>query len=102
MNLIRKIAKPCGILGGIWGIAVSLLGLLLMPAATVTAAILIFIFLLGALSIWGTLFSQRRFRLAVILLWASGIAYLPVGIITGPWIFLPASLLLIIAAIGLQ
>jgi hypothetical protein len=100
MNLLRKIAKPCGILGGVWGILVSLMGLLLMPAATLTAVMLIVTFLVGVLAILGTLFRQRSLRLTFIVLWAGSIIYLTLGILTGPYFYLPAAILLFVAVMG--
>ena len=102
MNILHKIAKPCGILGGIWGILASLLALLLMMYKLETTIILISTGVMGVLGILGIVLSGKRFRLGIVLIWVSAIAILAGGLLSGPYFFLPASILLIIAAIGLS
>ena len=129
MNVIRKIALPCGVAGGIWGLLAPILVLLPIAARGVTPPftgeqgegemvsmvkagvagnalpILSFIALMGVLGLLAILLSKRSHHLGRIFLWVSAAAMLVVSLVSifslGLYFF-PASMLLIIAAIGLR
>ena len=142
MNVIRKIAKPCGIAGGIWGLLAPILVLLpitergITPPVTVVPGyevsvmrrlvlglgkemvsmieagvagdilpILSFIALMGLLGLLAIVLSKQRPGLGKIFLWISASAMLAVslfGFSSLGLLFLPASILLMLAAIGLR
>ena len=142
MNVIRKIAKPCGIAGGIWGLLAPILVLLpitergITPPVTVVPGyevsvirkvvlglgremvsmaeagvagdilpILSFIALMGLLGLLAIVLHKRKFRLGKLFIWISALAILAVslfGFSSLGMIFLPAGILLMLAAIGLR
>jgi len=130
MNVIRRIALPCGVVGGIWGLLAPILVLLpITTARRVTPPftgeqggsemvsmveagvagdalpILSFIALMGLLGLLAMVLSKRRFHLGRIFVWISALAMLVVSLLSifslGLF-FLPASILLILAAVGLR
>jgi len=129
MNVIRKIALPCGVAGGIWGLLAPILVLLPITARGVTPPVtgeqgetemvsmaeagvagsalpvLSFIALMGVLGLLAIVLNKRRLHLGRIFVWVSALAMLAVSLVSifslGLF-FLPASILLILAAIGLK
>lgn len=129
MSVMRRVALPCGIAGGVWGVLAPVLVLLPIYARGVTPPIsgakqeqemvsmvevgaaldalpfLGFISLMGVLGLLAIVLSKRRPRLGKPLLWTSAVAMLLVsllGIFSVGLFFLPASVLLVVAAIGLK
>ena len=110
MKAIRKIALPCGILGGIWGLLAPILVAFLSPAWAFEKiwwypALLSFVVLMGVLALVAIVLSKRRLHLGRIFIWVSALAVLVVsflGLFTWGLFFLPASILLILAAIGVR
>ena len=129
MNVIRRIALPCGVVGGIWGLLAPILVLLPITARGVTPPftgeqgesemvsmveagvagdalpLLSFIALMGVLGILAIVLSKRRFHLGRIFVWVSALAMLVVSLVSifslGLF-FIPASILLMLAALGLR
>jgi len=129
MNVIRRIALPCGIVGGIWGLLAPILVLLpitvrgavspvtgqqeqremvsMVEAGVAGDAlpILSFIALMGLLGLLAIVLHKRRPYLGRIFIWVSALAILGVSLVSifslGLF-FLPASILLIVSAIGLK
>ena len=128
MNVIRRIALPCGIIGGVWAVLLSILLSLIVPARTVTTTmiegqawgfttsvaesmvwgiltIIIFMALMGLLGLLAIVLHKRRPYLGRIFIWVSALAILGVSLVSifslGLF-FLPASILLIVSAIGLK
>ncbi len=129
MNVIRRIALPCGIAGGIWGLLAPILALLpitvrcavspvtgeqgkrewvsMVEAGTAGDAlpILSFTALMGLLGLLAIVLHKRRPYLGRIFIWVSALAILGVSLVSifslGLF-FLPASILLIVSAIGLR
>ena len=129
MGIMRRVALPCGIVGGVWGILAPIL--VLLPIATRVAVspvtggvgekemvsmveagvagdalpILSFISLTGVLGLLAIVLSKRRPRIGKPFLWTSAVAMLAVSLVSlfslGLF-FLPASALLLVAAIGLK
>ncbi len=126
---MRRVALPCGIAGGVWGLLAPVL--VLLPVVTVgvtppfpggvgeekmvsmveagtagdTLPVLSFISLMGVLGLLAIVLSQRRPRLGGPFLWTSAIAMLAVSLVSIfslGLLFLPASVLLLVAAIGLK
>lgn len=131
MNIIRKIARPCGIAGGVWGLLAPVLVLLPISARGATPPIgapqqepeiemismveagvagnalpvLSFIALMGLLGLLAIVLSKQRPGLGRIFLWVSASAILAVSLVVIFSIglfFIPASILLILAAIGIR
>jgi len=129
MSIVRRVALPCGIAGGVWGILAPLLvllpigtrgavspitgeqgeeemvSMLEMGAALDALPFLGFIALMGALGLLAIVLSKRSPRLGKSFLWASAIAMLAgsfLGIFSVGLFFLPASVLLLVAAFGLK
>jgi len=131
MNIIRKIAKPCGIAGGIWALLAPVLVFVPIYARGVTPPIgavqqepevemismveagvagsalpvLSFIALMGLLGLLAIVLSKQRPGLGRIFMWISASAMLAVslvGIFSIGLFFIPASILLILAAIGMR
>ena len=112
---MRRVVLACGIVGGVWGVLAPILvlvpmstrmvSLLEMGMARLALPILSFIALMGMLGLLAIVLSQRRSRIGKPLLWTSAIAILLASIVS---IFelglfsLPASVLLLVAAIGLK
>ncbi len=128
MNVIRRIALPCGIAGGIWGLLAPILVLLptgmqaqvppttgedkrglvsMVEAGTAGDAlpILSFIAVMGILGLLAIVLSRRRLHMGRIFVWISAVAMLAISLVSifslGLF-FLPASILLIVSAIGLR
>jgi len=130
MDVVRKIARPCGIAGGIWGflapiivlLPITVLGVVspvtggpgvkewvsMVEAGVAGSAlpILFFIALMGLLGLLSmVLISKQRLKLGRVLIWVSASAMLVVSLVSifslGLF-FLPPSILLILAAIGLR
>ena len=126
---MRRVALPCGIAGGVWGLLAPVL--VLLPIYTRHATppvtggvggkemvsmvevgvagdalpILSFIAMMGVLGLLAIVLSRRRPRLGKPFLWTSAVAMLAVsllGIFSIGLFFLPASVLLLVAAIGLK
>ena len=129
MSAMRKVAVPCGIAGGVWGLLAPLLVLLsiytrgavppvtggvgeqemvsMVEAGTAGDAlpILSFISLMGILGLLAIMLSKRKPRLGKPFLWTSAVAMLAVSILSIfsiGLLFLPASALLLVAAFGLN
>ncbi len=129
MNVIRRIALPCGVVGGIWGLLAPILVLLPITMRGVTPPftgeqgesemvsmveagvagdalpILSFIALMGVLGLLAIVLSKRRLHLGRIFVWVSALAMLVVSLVSifslGLF-FIPASILLMLAALGLR
>ena len=105
MSIVRRVALPCGILGGAWGLLAPVVVIVLANGASMALyAFLSFIVLMGALGLLSVVLSKRSHKLWKPLLWASAVAILLVSLIDIALglIFLPASVLLLVAAIGLK
>ncbi len=112
---MHRVALPCGIVGGVWGLLAPLLvllplssrkvSLLEMGMAGLALPILSFIALMGVLGLLAIALSKRRPRIGKPLLWTGAAAMLAASLVS---IFelglfsLPASVLLLVAAIGLK
>ena len=129
MGVIHKISLPCGIVGGIWGLLAPILVVLpitmrgasspvtgeqgkqemvsMVEAGTAGDAlpILSFIALMGLLGLLAIVLSRRRLHLGRIFIWVSALAILAISLVSifslGLF-FLPASILLILAAVGMR
>ena len=126
---MRRVALPCGIAGGVWGLLAPVLVLLpigeqvavppviggvgeeemvsMVEAGVAGDAlpILSFIALMGVLGLLAIVLSKRKPRLGKPFLWTSAVAMLAVSLVSIFSIglfFLPASALLLVAAIGLK
>ncbi len=124
-----KVAVPCGIIGGVWGLLAPLVVFLPISRVGVTAPfsggvgeermvsmvaagvagdalpVLGFISLMGMLGLLAIVLSKRKPRLGRIFMWISASAMLAVSLLAIFSIglfFLPASALLLVAAIGLR
>ena len=129
MGTMGKVAVPCGIVGGVWGLLAPVLVLLPFGVQGITSPVtggvvegemvsmveagvagdalpvLSFVALMGVLGLLAVVLSKRRPRLGKLFLWTSAIAMLVVsllGIFSIGLFFLPASALLLVAAIGLK
>jgi len=131
MKTLNRIAKPCGIVGGVWAVLLAIILSLLAPTRMVTSeismepdqyvtntiesiawgtvAIIIIMLLLGILGLLGLILSRRNPRLNRIFIWISSLGMLVLSlalifIFISPsgLILLPAAILLILAAIGLR
>ncbi len=116
MNVIRKIALPCGIIGGVWGILAPVVvpvtvllreteeGSSLIGMSSGVLLWLSFVALMGVLGLLALVLIKRNYKLGKSLLWVSAVAILfasTIDIAIGLF-FLPASILLILSAIGLR
>jgi len=126
MKTLRRIAKPCGIAGGIWSILLAIILSLIAPIrmamapgqyvtntiesiAWGTVTIIVIMFLLGILGLAGLMLSRRNPRLNHISKWVSSLGMLVLSlalmfIFLSPsgLILFPAAILLILAAIGMR
>jgi len=128
MGIMRRVALPCGIAGGVWGLLAPVLVLLpvtVQATPPVTGGvgeeemvsmveagvagdalpILSFISLMGVLGLLAIVFNKRRLNLGRIFVWVSALAMLAVSLLaifSVGLFFLPASALLLVAAIGLK
>jgi hypothetical protein len=125
MKILRRIAKPCGIAGGVWAVLLAIFLSLIAPIRGVTTpsqyvtntiesvawgiiTILIIMLLLGILGLVGLMLSRRNPRLGRIFLWISSLgtfvlslALIFIFISPSGLLLLPAAILLILAAIGI-
>ena len=131
MNTLNRIAKPCGIVGGIWAILLAIILSVIAPIRMVTnvitfpdpgqrttetiesiawgtVTILVIMSLLGILGLVGLILSQRNPRLNHISKWVSSLGMLVLSLALmffflspSGLILLPAAILLILAAIGI-
>ena len=131
MKTLRRIAKPCGIAGGIWSILFAIILSVIAPIRMVTnvitfpdpgqratetiesiawgtVIIIVIMFLLGILGLVGLMLSQRNPRLNHISKWISSLGMLVLSfalmvffLSPSGLILLPAAILLILAAIGI-
>jgi len=125
---MRRVALPCGIAGGVWGVLAPVLvllpigvrgtvppdggtgekemvSMLEMGMAGQALPILSFVALMGVLGLLAIGLSKRSPRLGKPFLWTSAVAMLLVsllGIFSIGLLFLPASVLLLVAAWGLK
>jgi hypothetical protein len=126
---MRKVAVPCGIIGGVWALLAPLLVFLPVYKVGVTAPfaggvggekmvsmveagvvgdalpILSYISLMGILGLLALVLVKRKPRLGKIFLWVSALAILAVSVLSIfsiGLLFLPASALLLVAAFGLR
>jgi uncharacterized membrane protein len=126
MKILRRIAKPCGIAGGIWAILFAIFLSLIAPIRGVTApaqhvtntiesvawgtvAIIVIMFLLGILGLVGLMLSRRNPRLSRIFIWISSLgtfvlslALIFIFISPSGLLLLPAAILLVLAAVGMR
>jgi hypothetical protein len=129
MGTVGKVAVPCGIVGGVWGLLAPLLVLLPIDvgsavppvgggageqgmASMVEAGVAVdalpvlsFISLLGILGLLAIVLRRRKPRLGRVFIWVSAVAMLALSILSILSIgllFLPASALLLVAAFGLK
>ena len=129
MSIICRVALPCGIAGGVWGVLAPVVVVLpitmrvavspitgevgekemvsMVEAGTALDALpfLGFIVLMGVLGLLAIVLSKKRSSLGKPFLWTSAAAMLLVsllGIFSLGLFFLPASILLILAAVGLR
>lgn len=115
MGFLRRVALPCGVAGGTWGVlapivfpvTVLLVGeeeiSSLSGMAVAVRLWLSFVSLMGALAILAVIWIRRNNKLGKPLLWTCAIAILLasfVDIAIGLF-FLPAAVLLAVAAFGL-
>jgi hypothetical protein len=125
---MRRVVMPCGIAGGVWGLLAPVLVLLpvtVQATPPVTGGVveeemvsmveagvagdalpvLSFIALMGVLGLLAIVLSKKRLHLGRIFVWISALAMLAVsllGIFSVGLFFLPASALLLVAAISLR
>jgi hypothetical protein len=126
MRIIQKIAKPCGIIGGGWGIVVTLTSLMFLTVRSPTTSVVfdktgkeisrtvtatpnnveIYLLILAGLAglsvILAMTLIKRQSGFKVVLLWLSALTILLISLILLPLsIFYGlAVILLIIAAVG--
>ncbi len=116
MGFLRRVALPCGIAGGTWGVLAPIafpVTVLLMGEEEISSLSgmvvavrlwLSFVALMGALGILAVIWIRRNNKLGKPLLWTSSLAILLasfIDIAIGLF-FLPASVLLAVAAFGLS
>ena len=132
MKTLNRIAKPCGIAGGVWAILLAIILSVIAPIRMVTnvitfpdpgqraaetiesiawgtVTIIVIMLLLGILGLVGLMLSQRNPRLNRIFKWVSSLGMLVLSLAL-KFIFLspsglilfPAAILLILAAIGMR
>ena len=114
MSIMRRVALPSGIVGGVWGVLAPILVLLpirgrsLLEMGGIIGEVLPwlgFIAVMGVLGLVGLMLHTRNHKLGKSFLWMSAIAMLLVSLFTlfGVGLFfIPASALLLVAAIGLK
>ena len=129
MKTLKRIAKPCGIVGGVWGLLAPIMVLLPISARSATPPvsggqvktemvsmveagvassalpILSVIAVMGLLGLLTILVIRRHPHLKTAFLWVSAIVMLIASLLSifsvGSY-FLPASILLFLAAIGMR
>ena len=105
MNVIRRIAVPCGVVGGIWAVLLSILLSLIIPTRMVTTTtiegqtwgftiavaeswawailtIIILMALMGLLGLLAMILSKRNPRLSGIFIWISALAILVISLVS--------------------
>jgi hypothetical protein len=129
VGIMRRVALRCGIVGGAWGLLAPILVLLPIAARAAASPItgevgnremvsmvgagtaldalpfLGFISLMGVLGLLAIILRKRKPRIGRPFLWTSAVAMLLVsllGIFSLGLFFLPASVLLLVAALGLK
>jgi protein-S-isoprenylcysteine O-methyltransferase Ste14 len=131
MNTIRKIAKPCGIVGAIWSTLFAILLSIITPTSMVTKVITLdagqfitsetakidwgmvitiaIMLLLGVMGLVTMILARRIPRTSRIFIWISSLGTLLLSlalmlILTVPagLLLLPAAILLILAAVGMK
>lgn len=131
MKTLNGIAKPCGIVGGVWAVLLAVLLSLFIPTRFVTTAmiggqswgfttsvaeswawgiltIIIIMALMGLLGLLAMILAKRSHRLSRIFIWVSALATLVISLVSTVTmvsvgiILLPAAILLILAAIGMR
>lgn len=129
MNILGKIAKACGIAGGLWGILMSLIWLFLWGARNpgtfssemdstgrmitrnyspgplnLDVYLLIFTGLMGLVGLLAVLVTKKNPKIGLISIWISALAILIVSMFLLPLsIFFALSIiLLVISAVGVQ
>jgi hypothetical protein len=129
MSLAGRVAVPCGIAGGVWGLLAPLL--VFLPTYKMGAAppfpggvgeermvsmveagfaddalpVLSFISLMGILGLLAIVLRKKKPLLGRIFIWVSAVAMLAVSIFSIfsiGLLFLPAAALLLVAAFGLE
>jgi hypothetical protein len=131
MKTLSRIAKPCGIAGGVWGVLLAIILSLIAPIRMVTnvitfpdpgqratetiesiawgtVTVIVIMLLLGILGLLGLILSRRITRTSRIFIWISSLGMLVLSlalmfvfISPSGLILLPAAILLILAAIGM-
>jgi hypothetical protein len=131
MKTFSKIAKPCGIAGGVWSILLAIIYSLVLPIHTITTTtiierssiisttaadswdwlVLAFITLtavMGILGLLAVLLRTKNPRSSRLFIWISAIAMLILSIsgavtmVSAGIILLPAAILLLLAAMGIR
>ena len=111
---MRRVALACGVVGGVWGflapilVLVPIRGSSLLEIGGIVSEVLPwlgFIAVLGILGLVGLRLHTRSYQLGKPFLWTSAIAMLSVSLFTFFGVglfFIPASILLLVAALGLK
>ncbi len=114
MSIMGRVALLCGVVGGVWGllaptlVLVPIRGSSLLEMGGIVSEVLPwlgFIAVLGTLGLVGLRLHTRSHTLGKPFLWASAVAMLLVSLFTFFGVglfFVPASALLLVAAIGLK
>lgn len=131
MKTLNRIARPCGIAGGVWAVLLSILLTLIFPARTFTQkiiegqswtfrtstseswawlilVIIILMAIMGLLGLLSITLNKINPRLGRTLIWISALAMLVISFVSTSSmvsvgiILLPAAILLILAAIGMR
>ena len=109
MKTLNRIALPCGIAGGVWGLLAPIFMVFISPSWAFGKIwwylpLLVFTSLMGILALVSLMLSRRRLNLGRMLIWVSTLAIIVIsflGLFTWGLFFLPASILLILSAIGM-
>jgi Tol biopolymer transport system component len=119
MKTIGRMAKPCGIAGGVWAVLLPILLTLIIPARTFATSvveswswgilvIITFMALMGLLGLLSIILNKGNPRLSRIFIWVSALVMLVISLVSTismvsvGIILLPAAILLILAAIGMR
>jgi len=132
MKILRRIAKPCGIAGGVWAILFAIVLSVIAPIRMVTnvitfpdpgqratetiesiawgtVTIIVIMLFLGILGFVGLMLSQRNPRLNRIFKWVSSLGMLVLSLALmffflspAGLVLFPAAILLMLAAIGMR
>jgi glucan phosphoethanolaminetransferase (alkaline phosphatase superfamily) len=130
MKTLSRIAKPCGIAGGVWGVLLAIIYSLFLPTHTVITttitgqssiitttsseswdwlilAFIILTALMGILGLLAVIMRTKNLGLSRLFIWVSAIVMLvlsfggAITMVSVGIILLPAAILLILAAIGM-